>query len=94
MPYFERELVSFKPDAPVDPLVQLCYVMPRESLQFLPTDLEKTLKNNYSHWYPMQCEFVWAYCKYFWECHVELPEIEMDELEKIICSPNNQLKKS
>jgi 5'-3' exonuclease len=84
MPYFEKEMVAWKPDDPVDPLVQLCYVMPHNSLQFLPSCLEQKLKREYSHWYPLQCEFVWAYCKYFWESHVELPEIDLDLLKQII----------
>ena len=26
----------------------------------------------------------WAYCKYFWEAHVELSEIDIQELEKVV----------
>jgi hypothetical protein len=37
-----------------------------------------------SGWYKSDCEFVWAYCRYFWECHVQLPEIDIDELEKMV----------
>jgi len=86
MPYFDKELVEKKTPHPVSPLVQLCYVMPHESLQFLPASLEAVLKEEHSEWYPSNCEYVWAYCKYFWESHVELPEIDIDELETIVSS--------
>jgi hypothetical protein len=37
-----------------------------------------------NEWYKSDCNFVWAYCRYFWEAHVELPEIDVDELEKLL----------
>jgi hypothetical protein len=59
-------------------------VLPTQSLGFLPEKLYKVLKENYSHWYKNDCEFIWAYSKYFWESHVELPEIEIEELKKVV----------
>ena len=57
------------------------YVLPRQSLHLLPSELvEKMNIDNY----PTDCEFVWAYCRYFWESHVELPEIDLEELNSII----------
>jgi 5'-3' exonuclease len=84
VPYFETEFINENTYKPVSPLVQLCYVLPTQSLGFLPEKLYKELKENYSHWYKNDCEFIWAYSKYFWESHVELPEIEIEELKNVV----------
>jgi hypothetical protein len=84
IPYFETELVANKKPSPVNELVQLCYVLPKQSLQFLPSDLHSALIKKHGEWYKSDCEFVWAYSRYFWESHVELPHIDIDELEKFV----------
>ena len=84
VPYFETEFVKLKPANPVAPLVQLCYVLPKASLELLPRDLHEKLLKKHSDWYESECDFVWAYCKYFWESHVLLPEIDIDELEEFV----------
>jgi len=76
------EFVLYKEPRPVTSLVQLCYVLPTKSLHLLPEKLVQLLKTK--KWHPVNCDFVWSYCKYFWECHPDLPEIDMDELENII----------
>jgi 5'-3' exonuclease len=84
IPLFNTEFVPEKPVNPVSEIVQLCYVLPRPSLTLLPNKLYFELIRKYDHWYKGNCDFVWAYCRYFWESHVEMNEIDIDELERFI----------
>jgi len=84
IPFFDTEFVPTKPDNPVTELFQLCYVLPRQSLQFLPEKLYKALIKEKLNWYGTDCEFHWAYCKYFWEAHPNLPHIDVGELEEFL----------
>jgi len=84
IPFFQTEFISNKTENPVTELVQLCYVMPRQSLQFLPEKLYKALIREKINLYSVDCEFLWAYCKYFWECHPNLPHININELEQFV----------
>lgn len=84
IPFFESEFIENKPARPVTELVQLSYVLPRQSLHLLPDKLYNKLATDYIDWYKSDCNFVWAYCRYFWESHVQLPHIDIDELEKVV----------
>ena len=84
IPFFDTDLISNKQDNPVTELVQLCYVLPRQSLQFLPEKLYKALIREKLRWYGTDCDFHWSYCKYFWEAHPNLPYIDVGELETFV----------
>jgi 5'-3' exonuclease len=84
IPYFNTELIETKQPNPVTELVQLCYVLPKQNLRFLPDKLYKSLIKHKSDQYKIDCDFSWAYCKYFWECHPNLPDINVDELEEFV----------
>jgi 5'-3' exonuclease len=81
VPYFDTTLLEVKPKNPVTPLVQLSYVLPKSSHYLLPPNIRGLLK---AEWYNDDCSFKWSFCKYFWEAHVCLPEINISELEKLI----------
>jgi len=86
VPYWETNMIEKNNHVAVTPHVQLSYVLPKTSLHLLPEEIQQTLLEEMGDIYKMDCEFMWAFCKYFWECHPKLPHICLDELEKCVHS--------
>ena len=82
IPYFDTILIDEKVPNPVSETFQLSYVLPKESLYLLPKKIENLLLKKYSELYESNYDFEWAYCKYFWECHVNFPIINIDDMQK------------
>jgi len=92
-----KDLLQFIPDKncheflkvlepqPIRDVVQLCYVLPRPSLQLIPRQVLESLSKhpNFSYMYATNHHMNWSFCKFFWECHTEMPELELNELEAI-----------
>ena len=92
IPVFNKLFVPEKTPNPVSEIVQLCYVLPRSSLHLLPQKLYFELISKHDEWYKGNCDYIWAYCKYFWESHVEMNDINIDELEQFIKDRRHLLK--
>jgi len=84
IPYFDEDLIDVKEKLPVTELVQLSYVLPKNSLYLLPRKIEHKLLSQYESNYKMDYEFQWAFCKYFWECHVDFPDVSVEQIEDIV----------
>ena len=84
VPVFSTSFVKEIPPNPVSEIVQLCYVLPKSSLTLLPNKLYSGLMQYYNKWYRDDCTFSWAYCRYFWESHVNMNDIDIEELEEFV----------
>lgn len=84
IPYFDTELLDTKEKNPVRDLVQLAYVLPRKCLNLLPRKIETKLLVGNANMFREDYEFIWAYCRYFWECHVKFPYIDIKLIEDIV----------
>jgi 5'-3' exonuclease len=84
VPYFDHTFVPHQPPSSVSPLAQLSYVLPTASMGLIPYTLYKKLLSEQPDWYVDNYIFIWAFCKFFWEAHVELPHIDIDVLEEIV----------
>ena len=62
----------------------LCYVLPKNSLNLLPDKIHNYLLKNYESHYNEDYEIVYAFCKYFYEGHINFPEINIDEFNSNI----------
>ena len=88
VPFFNTQFIAVKPKNPVRPLVQLSYVLSENSYNLLPPIVSETLqlyiKNTPELFNESTYTFKWAFCKYFWEAHVGLPEIHLSEIERMV----------
>ena len=82
-----RSFLQVKPKDPIRDVVQLCYVLPKASHALLPPAVARGLmRSKLASKYTDDggCDFKWAYCKYFWECHTDLPALDLGDLEDIV----------
>ena len=84
IPKWPTNMISENTTKAVKPCVQLSYVLPIESLHLIPNGIGEKLLRDKSEYYSENYSMKWAFCKYIWESHVNLPHIDIDKLEEII----------
>lgn len=86
IPAFQQPLLQSNSTPPIHPVVQLMVVLPYSALHLLPEEIRTKIQNTpeLRELYPREAEFIWSYCRYFWETHVKLPEIDIKMLETLI----------
>ena len=72
VPYFDIEFIQPNDRQPVSELTQLKYVLPPRAQHLLPVELRSELTSDI-----VEHKVITAYCRYDWEGHVQLPEIEL-----------------
>jgi hypothetical protein len=82
VPHFEMDFIK-RDSSHFSYLAQLVYVLPRSNLYFLPTSIRDFLIKHYGELYPENYHFQWAFCRYFWEAHPLLPDIDVKLLEQL-----------
>jgi len=83
IPYFQTKMFETTNTNVVSPHTQLSYVLPRSSLGLLPDSIQTKLLALHPEWYNENVDVCWCFCKYFWESHMILPDIDINELETI-----------
>lgn len=74
---------SSKYNHPFSSDLQLAYVLPPSNHYLLSERNRNILKKEYNNFYTDSIDYKWAFCRYFWESHIILPEIDIDELHKM-----------
>ena len=66
-----------KNNRPFKQTTQLAYVLPMSSHSLLSSKIRDNLIKHDFDIYPSTYSYKWAFCRYLWEAHAELPEIPM-----------------
>jgi len=90
IPHMNTTFLEKKEKQPIEDVVQLCYVLPRANFNLLPFNVNIVLFDRLGHLYGEDYDFKWAYCKYFWESHADLPTLNIEVLENIVNEAKNK----
>jgi len=87
VPHLKTTFLKNKKTKPISSNAQLAYVLPPIYHHLLNASSVNQYKEYYSGYninndgVPI-LDFQWAFCRYFWECHVQLPHIPNDIVQK------------
>jgi 5'-3' exonuclease len=86
MPHHPTTFINNINQCDMSEIIQLCYVLPKQSLHLLPPKLSQVLLEEFPEWYVDTTidYFMWTYCRYFWEAHLITPELNFDKFIQVI----------
>ena len=77
VPFYDTSFIK-KRSSEFTEVMLLCYVIPKDSIELIPKNIQLKLNKEL---YRDDCQIIWAYCKYFWESHPILNDIDINELK-------------
>lgn len=89
IPYFDEENNFNNNFIDIKSNTLLALVLPKSSLHLLPKNIHNYLLKNYENYYCDNYNFIYAFCKYFWEAHVQFPKMEKNDLFEFIKKINS-----
>ena len=84
IPSFNCNMINENKNEPVNPYIQLIYVLPKDSLHFLPKNIYNKVITELIHLYPENADYIWDFCTYIWESHIDLPNMNIEHIQNII----------
>ena len=79
IPSFQTTLVDNNQNK-IQSDVQLAFVLPESASNMLTSKMRAKMQPFYKKTKHLDAE--WAYCKYFWEAHLKIPHLSVEELEE------------
>jgi len=89
IPHWNYDIMNIEtPNNDINEYIQLAYVLPKEKLHYLPPKYHYKLLENLNEYYLEDYDLEWSYCKYIWEAHPNLPNLNVKTIKDLFMLVN------